>query len=248
MNPEISAAVRSELAPSGTLRVGINLGNFLLVSSNPAGGEPRGIVVDLARELGRRAALPVEFVSYGSAGTMAEAARSGAWDVAFLGAEPARAGDIAFSAAYLEIEASCLVPAGSTLHAIEDIDREGVRIAVADKSAYDLFLSRSLRHARLVRAPGIDASFELFVAEKLEALAGLKPRLIADAARIPGSRVLDGRFTAIQQAIGAPRGRDAAAEYLRAFAEHAKSSGLVAAAIERHKVEGVSVAPGASVR
>ena len=248
MRTQISAAARSELAPSGSLRVGINLGNFLLVTRDPASGELRGIAVDLARELGRHSGLPAEFITYETAGKMADAVTSGVWDVAFLGADPARESEIAFSAAYLEIETSYLVPAGSGIRSIAEVDREGVRIAVAEYSAYDLYLSRSLRHARLVRAGDIDASFALFVAEKLEALAGLKPRLIADAGRLPGSRVLQGRFTAIQQAIGTPRNRHAAADYLRAFVEDLKASGAVAHSIERHGVGGVSVAPGAPVR
>jgi polar amino acid transport system substrate-binding protein len=229
------------LAPTGTLRVGINYGNFLLVTKDP--GEPRGIAVDLARELGRRAGVAVEFVGYDRAGQMAEAVRTGAWDVAFLGAEPERANEIRFTAAYLEIEATYLVPAGSPLRTIAEVDRDGVRIAVAAQSAYDLFLTRTLQRARLIRTQGIDASFELFVADTLEVLAGLKPRLLADAERLPGSRVLDGRFTAIQQAIGTPKGREAAATYLREFVEDVKASGLVAQAIETHGVRGVSVAP-----
>ena len=225
------------------MRVGINLGNFLLVTRDPATGTLSGIVIDLARELGRRAGFPVEFSTYPGAGDLAEAVKRGAWDVAFLGAEPARATEIAFTAAYLEIEATYLVPPGSRIHSIEEVDRDGVRIAVSEKSAYDLFLKRSLKHARLVCAQGIDASYDLFVAQKLEALAGLKPRLVADAQRLPGSRMLKGRFTAIQQAIGTPRARNAAAGYLREFAEDVKTSGLVAQAIERHRVRGVSVAP-----
>ena len=243
MSAEITAAARSDLAPAGSLRVGINLGNFLLVTRDPASGELHGIAVDLARELGRRAGVPVEFDTYAAAGKMADAVKRGTWDVAFLGAEPARAGEIAFTPAYLEIEATYLVPAGSPIRSIAEVDRDTVRIAVADKSAYDLFLSRSLQRARLVRAQGIDASFELFVADRLEALAGLKPRLATDARTLPGSRVLEGRFTAVQQAIGTPRGRDAGARYLREFVEDAKASGLVAQAIERHAVRGVSVAP-----
>ncbi len=243
MTSQISPAARSELAPSGKLRVGINLGNFLLVAKDSATGELRGIVIDLARDLGRRAGVPVEFSTYPGAGELAEAVKRGAWDVAFLGAEPARATEIAFTAAYLEIEATYLVPAGSPVRSIADVDREGVRIAVSDKSAYDLFLKRSLKHARLVPAQGIDASYDLFVAQKLEALAGLKPRLVTDAERLPGSRVLEGRFTAIQQAIGTPRARGAAAGYLREFAEEIKASGMVAQLIEKHRVRGVSVAP-----
>jgi polar amino acid transport system substrate-binding protein len=242
MTSPISSATRSELAPTGKLRVGINYGNFLLAKKDPASGAPHGIAADLAHELGKRSGLAVEFVTYDAAGKMADAVKSGAWDVAFLGAEPQRANEIAFTPAYLEIEATYLVPAGSSIRTIADVDREGVRIAVAEKSAYDLFLSRSLQRAQLIRAPGIDASYKLFVDNKLEVLAGLKPRLIADAVMLPGSRVLDGQFTAIQQAIGTPRSRDAAAKYLREFAEDIKASGFVAQAIARHNVRGVTVA------
>ena len=181
MMPSNSADSRSDLAPTGTLRVGINRGNFLVVTQDPASGELRGIAVDLARELGRRAGLSVEFITYASAGKMSEAVKTGAWDVAFLGAEPERRNEISFTPAYLEIEATYLVPAGSPIRAIPEVDRDGVRIAVAAKSAYDLYLSRTLQRARLMRAEGIDASFKLFIADKLEALAGLKPRLVADA-------------------------------------------------------------------
>jgi len=247
MTTQISAAIRSDLAPTGTLRVGLNHSNFLLVGKDPVSGGPRGLAVDLAQELGRRVGLPVEFVGYDAPGKMAEAAQAGVWDIAFLGAEPARATQIAFTAAYLEIEATYLVPTGSPLRSIADVDRAGVRISVANKSAYDLFLSRTLQRAQLLRVDGVAASFEQFVAQKLEALAGLRPRLVTDAEKLPGSRVLEGRFTAIQQAIGTPQGRDAAARYLREFVEDVKASGLVAKAIERNGVRGVSVAPKAPI-
>jgi polar amino acid transport system substrate-binding protein len=168
--------------------------------------------------------------------------------VAFLGAEPQRASEIAFTAAYLEIPATYLVPAGSPIRSLADVDREGVRIAVADKSAYELFLTRNIKRARLVHAQGIDASLQVFVADKLEALAGLKPRLITDVEKLPGARLLDGQFTAVQQAIGTPRARVAAAGYLREFVEDVKASGLVAEAIARNRVNGVSVAPPAPAR
>jgi polar amino acid transport system substrate-binding protein len=239
----ITPAAQAELAPSGRLRVGLNYGNFLLVLKDAPGGEPRGVAPDLGRELARRIGVPVQFVKFDSAGKLADGVRSGMWDVAFLGNEPQRANEIAFSSAYLEIPVTYLVPAGSPLHKLADVDREGVRIAVADKSAYHLFLMRNLKHAELIAADGIDASGKLFVEEKLEALAGLKPRLLADARKLPGSRVLEGQLTAVQQSIGTPRSREAAARYLREFAEDVKRSGFVAEAIARHKVPGVSVAP-----
>ena len=247
MTTPFPAAARSDLAPTGALRVGLNYSNFLLVGRDPVSGTPRGVAVDLAHELGRRAGVPVEFVGYDAPVKMADAAQTGRWDIAFLGAEPARATEIAFTAAYLEIDATYLVPAGSPLRSIADVDRYGVRISVSNRSAYELFLSRTVQRARLMRVDGVAASFEQFVAEKLEALAGLRPRLVTEAEKLPGSRVLEGRFTAIQQAIGAPRGRHAAAQYLREFVEDVKASGLVARAIERNGVRGVSVAPPAPV-
>jgi len=238
-----SPAARSELAPTGKLRIGINYGNFLLVNKDPASGEYRGIAVDLGREIGRRLGVPVDLVAFETAGKLADAAKAGAWDVAFLGNEPQRAGEIAFSPAYLEIEAGYLVPSGSPIRTIAEVDRVGVRVAVAAKSAYDLYLSRSLRHAQLVRAQGIDASYEIFVKDNLEVLSGLKPRLATDTAKLPGSRVLEGRFTAVQQSVGTPQGRPAGAKYLGDFAEDVKASGFVSASIARHAVRGVSVAP-----
>jgi polar amino acid transport system substrate-binding protein len=245
MTSTASSAVRTELAPSGTLRVGLNHGNFLLVTPGSSRADPRGVAPDLARELARRLGVPLAFVSYDTAGKMADAAGSGAWDVAFLGAEPQRAGEIAFTAAYLEIPSTYLVPAGSTLRSIADVDRAGVKIAVAAKAAYDLWLSRNIKHATLVRAEGIGASYDVFVSQRLDALSGLKPRLVSDAERLPGSRILEGQFTAVQQAIGTPRSRGAGARYLRGFVEDVKASGLVAKAIGENGVRGVSVAPAA---
>src|SRR5262249_50942835 len=245
MATEISPALRSELAPTGTLRPGINYGNFLLVTDYKPGAAPRGPAPDIGRELGRRLGVPVEFVAFDTAGKLADAVNSGVWDVAFLGAEPQRAGEIAFTAAYLELPATYLVPAGSPIRSIADVDRQGVRIAVSDQSAYELYLSRTLKHAQLVRTKGIDASFDTFVADKLDVLAGLKPRLLMDVAKLPGARLLDGQFTAVQQAIGTPKGRAAAAKYLAAFVEDVKASGFVAQAISKNGVQGVSVAPPA---
>jgi len=241
---DISAA-RADLAPHGKLRVVINFGNNLLTARDPVTRAPSGIALDLAAELGRRLGVPVEIVSYESAGALADSATTGAWEVGFLGAEPQRANQISFTAAYLEIEASYLVPPGSPLRAVADVDREGVRIVTTAKSAYDLYLQRSLKHARLFHAANADDVFKLFVAEKMDALAGLKPRLVTDHDNLPGSRILEGRFTAVQQAVGTPKGHDAGASYLREFVEDVKATGLVARTIEKNGVRGVSVAPGA---
>ena len=244
MKKQIPQKAKEELTPSGKLRVGVNLGNFLLVNKDPATGELRGVVPDLAQELARRlGGVPVEHVCSPGAGQVADGAKAGAWDVAFIGAEPARAAEVAFTLAYVEIPATYLVPAGSAIKTVVDVDRPGVRIATAARSAYDLYLSRSLKHAELVRAEGIPASFDLFVKEKLEALSGLLPRLTADVARLPGARILEGKFTAIQQAIGTPKARTAAAAYLSDFVADIKASGLVATLIERHGVKGINVAP-----
>src|SRR5262249_31119777 len=158
----------------------------------------------------------------------ADAARTDAWDVAFLARDPDRATDIIFTAPYLEVDTTYLVSAGSGLRTLAEVDREGVRIAISERSAYDLFLSRNLKHAQLVRAPGPNESVALFFSDKLDALAGLRPLLIDVSDKHPGTRVLDGRFTVVQQAVATLKGRDSAAEYLAAFVEDIKSSGLVA--------------------
>lgn len=232
---------QNELAPTGKLRVGVNHGNFLLVQKN-ADGTIRGIVADLAAELARRLGVTVEFVHYPGAGQLADSAGSGAWDVAFLGAEPQRAQEIDFTPAYLEIPATYLVPAGSPIRTLAEVDRKGVRIAVAQKSAYDLYLARSIRNAELVRAEGIQGSYDLFVGRKLDALAGLKARLLSDADTLPGSRILDGQFTSVQQAVGTPKGHGGAA-YLRQFVSDIKRSGLVTRLIEKHGARGTNAAP-----
>jgi polar amino acid transport system substrate-binding protein len=238
-------AAVADLAPSGKLRAGINYGNPVLVQRDPATGGPKGLAVDLAQELGRRLGVPVELVTYDAAGRMADAVKTGTWDIAFLAVDPVRAADIAFTAPYLEIEGVYLVPAGSPIRANADVDRPGVRVAVGKGSAYDLYLTRELKHAQLVRAPTSPASVEMFVREKLEVSAGVKQQLTAAAPTIPGSQVLPGRFMAIGQAAGIPRGRDAGAAYLRTFIEDAKASGFVARSLARHGIEGASVAPPA---
>src|ERR687891_291238 len=190
-----------------------------------------------------RRGVAVAYVPFARPGELADAAGQGIWDIGLIAAEPARAETIAFSPAYAEIEATYLVPAGSPLTTIEEVDRPGVRVAIAARSAYDLWLSRHLRYAELVRSGSLDASFEQFVAEKLDALAGLRPRLLQDIEKLPGARILDGRFTAVQQAVGTAQGNQAGARFLHDFVEDAKASGLVARLIERHHVRGLSVAP-----
>jgi polar amino acid transport system substrate-binding protein len=242
---QASPAARAEIVPAGTLRVGINFGNALLANKDPKSGAEGGIAVDLGKALSRRLGVPMTIVPYTSAGAMADGAKAGAWDVAFLATDPGRAGEIAFTAPYVEIDSTYLVPAGSPIKTMADVDRSGVRIAVSEKSAYDLFLSRALTQATLVRTPGVDASAAIFFRDKLDALASLKPVLVELAEQHPGSRVIDGRFTSVGQAVGTPKGRDAAAAYLRAFVEEAKASGLVAQVIQKNGIRGVTVAASA---
>ena len=245
--PPISPQARSELAPTGKIRVAINFGNRNFARKDAA-GEPSGVAVELARELERRSGIPVELVAYESAGRLTGAAKSGAWDVAFLAYAQAREKEIAFPTAFAELDATYLVPAGSALRNAEEVDREGVRIAVSANGGNDLFLTRALKHAKLVRVPSTSSTnaLKVFVADKLDAYAGLKPTLIADAAKLPGYRVLDGRYTVIRYSIGIVQGRDAGARYLRDFIEDAKASGLLARLIEKNGVPGVSPAPPAS--
>jgi polar amino acid transport system substrate-binding protein len=241
MTSIVTPALRSELAPTGTLRVALNLSNTLLISTAPADGEPTGIAPDIGRELARRLGVPVAFVRYPGPGDMVEAVSSGVWDAGLIGADPLRAGEIAFTPAYLEIEATYIVPADSPIHSIEEVDRPGVRIAVAEKTAYDMYLRGALQHATLHHAKGGDATYQLFVRDKLDAMAGLKVQLINDQEKHPGTRLLEGRFTAVQQAIGTPIQRSAAAAYLREFVQDIKA-GLVAQLIARYGVRGVTVA------
>ena len=246
--PPPSPAARSALAPTGKLRAGINYGNFILAQKDPATGESRGPAIDLARELGKRLDVPVEFVAYTAVGTMVDGAKAGAWDIAFLGSDPARAGEIDFTAAYLELEATYLVPANSRLRTIADVDQEGVRVAAPARANYELYLSRSLKRANLVRADNADAAFKLLVEGRVDALAGLSQALGSLTEKFPGSRMIDGRFMAVPQSVGTPKGRDAGFAYLRAFVEDAKKSGMVARSIQNTGYRGVSVAPPAAAQ
>jgi polar amino acid transport system substrate-binding protein len=221
------------------------MSNTLLTATDPATGDPCGVAADLGRELGQRLGVPVTLLPYPNPGVLADAAATGVWDVGFIGAEPQRAQDIDFTAAYVEIEATYLVPPGSPLQTIAEVDRPGIRIAAPARSAYELYLTRSLQHAQLVREHGADNTFKRFVADKLDALAGLRPRLVADQDALPGSRLLAGNFTAVQQAAGTPKGRPAGARYLCAFIEDIKVTGLVAQMITKHNVRGLTVVPPA---
>jgi polar amino acid transport system substrate-binding protein len=241
----ISPEARSQLAPSGKLRVAINYGNPVLATKNPQTGELRGVTVDVSRELGHRLGVPVELVGYETVAKLMAGLKADAWDVAFLAVDPARAGDIAFTAPYMEVEVTYLVPESSDMRNLSHVDRASVRIAVQEKNAADLFLSKELKHASLVRAPDEAGAFGLLKAGSAEALASNKQRLLSVAETNPGYRVIEGRFTAIQHAVGVPTGRSAAAAYLRGFIEEVKASGFVKRALEEAGLRGVVVAPPA---
>lgn len=238
--------IREELAPTGVLRAGINMSNFLLVTGETPEGDPDGVSPDMARALAERLGVPVTFVTFKTPGELADAAVEDVWDIGNIGAEPERAKHITFTPAYVEIEATYLVPAGSPLQSIAEVDREGIRIAVGARTAYGLWLEDNIQNAELVMAKGLDGSFETFVEQKLDALAGLRPRLIQDVEKLPGARILDGKFTAVQQAIGTKPDRAASIAFLREFVEEQKANGFVASLIEKHGVTGrLTVAPPA---
>ena len=192
MTNDATGAVRNELAPTGTLRAAINFGNPVLAQKDPATGEARGVTVDIARELGRRLGVAVDLVGFDAAGKVFEALKAGVWDVAFLAIDPKRATEIDFTAPYVIIEGSYVVPADSALRAIDDVDRAGVRIAVANGSAYELYLSRTIKHAQIVRAPSGNEAIAMFLRDKLEALAGVKSPL-AEIREVARRHAGDGR-------------------------------------------------------
>ncbi|HUI99141.1 MAG TPA: transporter substrate-binding domain-containing protein [Usitatibacter sp.] len=235
-----SETARAELAPAGKLRAGMNLGNALFTKKDAASGELAGVSVDVMRELASQLGVPLEFVMYATPGEVADAVDQGAWDVAILAIEEARAKRIAFSPPMTEIEATYAVHEDSPLRSAAQADRAGIRIAAPAKAGYELYLTRTLRNATLVRTNGHQAAIDLFNQRGADALAGLKPVLLESGAKIPGSRLLEGRFTAVNHGLGTPRERSAAAAYLAAFVEDMNRSGFVARSIERNGVKGLA--------
>ncbi len=241
----MSDDARAELTDPATLRVGINLGNILLVTGKGSAGEPEGVAPDLAAEAARRLGVAVSYRTYPMPGELADGQQRDEWDIGLIAVEPKRAETIAFCAPYVEIEGGYLVPPDSPLQSVEEVDRPGLRIAVANRAAYDLYLSRTLKHAKLCRAEGLPGAFDLFVTEKLDALAGLKPALLENAEKLPGARVLDGRFSTVGQAIGTKPQNTTLKAFLDDFTAEAKASGLVAQLIDKHGVTGkLQVAAG----
>lgn len=243
----VSAAVRAALAPTGILRAGINLSNFLLVSSRGPNGEPVGVAPDLAAALARRIGVPLQLVPYANPGLLGDAATCDEWDVGLIGAEPKRAETIAFTAPYAEIEATFMVLPDRGLDTVADVDRPGVRVCVSARAAYDLWLTANLQSASLTRTeePGLERSRKLFDSGEFDALAGLRPWLLDQVETAPaGTRVLDGSFTSVQQAIGTPRARGDGGTtlFLEQFVAEAKAS-RVASLIEKHGQTGRLVVP-----
>lgn len=241
--PAPSAEVKAQLTPTGALRAGINMSNFLLVTGKRANGDPDGVSPDVAEEIARRLGVPLKLIAFKSPGELGDQAGKNVWDIGNIGAEPQRAQTIAFTAAYAEIESTYMVPAGSRIQSIGDVDKPGVRIAVTGRSAYGLWLENNIKEATLVRSDTLDASFNDFVNQKLEVLAGLRPKLIDDVKKVPGARILDGKFSAVQQAVGTAKANTAAAAWLAQVVEELKASGFIAAAIKKHNANGLSVAP-----
>jgi polar amino acid transport system substrate-binding protein len=232
----------AQLGSTGKLRAAINFGNPILANRGP-GGEPRGVSVDLAREAARRLGLPVELVTFNSAGTVVEAVKAQQVDLAFVAIDPVRAADMEYTAPYVIIEGAYLVKNASPLQRNEDVDRAGTRVVVGRGSAYDLYLTREMKSATLVRAPTSPAVTDMFLAQNLDVAAGVRQQLEADAKRVGGVRLLPGRFMVIEQAMGVPKGRTAAQAWLSGYIEEMKASRFVAEALQRHAIEGAAVAP-----
>jgi len=236
----------AQLGSTGTLRAAINFGNPILANRGPA-GEPTGVSVDLAREAARRLGLPIELVPFNSAGAVVEAVKARQVDLAFVAIDPVRAADTEYTAPYVIIEGAYLVRNGSPLQRNEDVDRPGTRVVVGRGSAYDLFLTREIKAATLVRAPTSPAVTDMFLAQNLDVAAGVRQQLEADARRVGGVRMLPGRFMVIEQAMGVPKGRTAAQAWLSRYIEEMKATGFVAQSLQRHAIEGAAVAPPRSI-
>ena len=234
---------RQALAPTGKLRVGLQLGNPTNVIRESASGEMKGVGFDLGKELARRMGVPFEPVLYPSIGAILDSGKSGNWDVAFVGFSPARAKDWDFAAVHLEVEFGYLIPGGSSISTMADVDRPGIRVAVQEQSGPDIFLSRTLKNAAVVRASSNPGALEALKSGRADVMGSIKPILFEMSNQLPGSRVLDGRPGIDPHAMAMPKGRDLGVAYARRFIEEAKSEGLVKAAVERAGLRGVIVAP-----
>lgn len=244
--PTAPPAARSELAPTGKLRVALLTLNPSYVTKDGAASEMQGIAVDLGRELARQLGVPFEPVRYPAVGRLLDGAKSGTWDVAFLGFEPARTAYMDFTAAYAQVGSSYMVPAGSSIRSIGDVDRPGLRIGVAQRSAQDVLLTRSIKQAQVMRLPATRDGVQLLASGKLDALMANRIVLFEEIKSLPGSRILDGSVLDVGQSLGIAKGRPAGTAFAKTFIEYAKSSGLVQQAIDRAGMRGMNVAPPTS--
>ena len=242
----MSDKARAELAPTGVLRAGINLSNFLLVTGRTASGDPVGVAPDMAAAIAESLGVPIKLVPFKSPGELADQAGKDIWDIGLIGAEPQRAAVMTFSAAYVEIEATYMVPPGSPITSIDQVDKKGVKVVTSARSAYGLWLENNIKNAELIQVAGLDGAFNKFKDDKIDVLAGLRPGLLKDIAKMPGATILPGKFSAVQQAVGCNKPAAEGARYIADFVENAKKSGLVASLIEKHNVKGLSVAPPAN--
>jgi polar amino acid transport system substrate-binding protein len=239
-----TAQVAQSLAPSGKIKASINLGNPILANKDPQSGLPTGVSVDLAKALAKKLGLELELVVFDSAGESVQAVKEERADFGFFAVDPVRGEGIAFTDPYVLIEGSYLVRHDSPLHANEEVDKEGIRVTVGKGSAYDLFLTRELKHATLVRSPTSPTVVDYFMDNQIEVAAGVKQQLEFDQKRFNNLRLLPGRFMVIQQAMGIPKSRSAQAhQYLIEFVKEMKSSGMVVQSLKNHQIEGASVAP-----
>jgi polar amino acid transport system substrate-binding protein len=232
----------ADLAPNGTLRAAINVGNAVLAARGTP--EPTGVSVDLAKELARRLGVRLHLIVFDAAGKVVEAGKTGDWDIAFVALDPKRAAQIAQSPPYVQIEGAYLVRNDSPLKSNDGVDQKGHRVVVGRNSAYDLYLTRAFKQAELVRTPTSSLVTDTFIKENYEVAAGVKQQLEADARRVPGVRLLPGRFMVINQAMASQRGKEAGARYVREFVEDVKASGFVAKALERHQQTAAVAPPG----
>jgi polar amino acid transport system substrate-binding protein len=241
---KISPHIIQSFAPTGKLRASINLGNPILANRDPVTSEPKGVSIDLANAFAQRLGVDVELVVFEKAANSVEAVAQEVADIGFFAIDPLRGTNISFTAAYVLIEGSYMVRADSKIQSNDEVDRAGHRVTVGKGSAYDLFLTRELKHAEIVRAPSSPAVVDVFLEQNLEVASGVKQQLEADAKRLPNLRLLPGRFMVIQQAMGLPKSRgEPAAEVLRGFVEEMKASGFIQQALEKHGIQGASVAP-----
>ena len=241
----LTSDILRAFTPTGKLRASINLGNPILANKDAVTGLPFGVSIDLANNFAKRLGVEIELVVFDAAGKSVEAVKAEQADIGFFAIDPLRGEGISFTAPYVLIEGSYLVPQDSAIQSNDEVDREGIRVTVGKGSAYDLFLTRELKHADIVRAPTSPTVVDVFVEQKLEVAAGVKQQLESDLVKFAGYRLLPGRFMVIQQAMGTPKSRGVdAAHYLAAYVEEMKASGFVADALQRHGIQGASVAPG----